>query len=288
MRLKLYRAPLMAEAMARIRSELGNDALILATRRVRDGVEITAALEPAEAPPPPITTSEALHFHGVPTGLRAELEQGDLVTALASAIQFAPLPVHPGKRPLALVGPPGAGKTLTVVKLATRLVMAGIVPMIITADGERAGAIEQLAAFTKLLGVNLIMACHPVALSRALADLDFDAPVLIDTPGCDAFDVLQLGEVNALAAAVSATSALVLPAGLDAAEAADIARAYVASGVRLLVVTRLDMARRLGGILAAASVGLALTEAGVGPGAADGLQPMTPEWLAKRLLEKCT
>ena len=54
MRLKLYRAPAMAEAMARIRAELGNDALILSTRRVGDGVEITAALEPDD-PPPPLT-----------------------------------------------------------------------------------------------------------------------------------------------------------------------------------------------------------------------------------------
>jgi flagellar biosynthesis protein FlhF len=41
MRLKLYRAPRMAEAMAQVRAELGEDALILSTRRVADGVEIT-------------------------------------------------------------------------------------------------------------------------------------------------------------------------------------------------------------------------------------------------------
>ncbi len=53
----------------------------------------------------------------------------------------------------------------------------------------------------------------------------------------------------------------------------------------LLVATRLDLARRLGGVLAAAArTGLALTEAGIGPGAADGLLPLTPEWLAARLL----
>ena len=50
MRLKLYRAPAMAEAMARVRAELGEDALILATRRVGDGVEVTAALEPDDLP----------------------------------------------------------------------------------------------------------------------------------------------------------------------------------------------------------------------------------------------
>jgi flagellar biosynthesis protein FlhF len=77
---------------------------------------------------------------------------------------------------------------------------------------------------------------------------------------------------------------LVLPAGLDPAEAADQAQAYLASGARLLVATRLDLVRRLGGILAAAGSGLALAEAGIGPGAADGLLPITPAWLAARLL----
>ena len=77
---------------------------------------------------------------------------------------------------------------------------------------------------------------------------------------------------------------LVLPAGLDPAEAADLARAFAAAGANLLVATRLDLAHRLGGVLAAASAGLALTEAGIGPGAADGLLPITPEWLAARLL----
>ena len=79
--------------------------------------------------------------------------------------------------------------------------------------------------------------------------------------------------------------ALVLAAGMDVAETTDLARAYAAAGVRLLVGTRFDIARRLGGILAAsANAGLALTEAGIGPGAADGLLPITPAWLATRLL----
>jgi flagellar biosynthesis protein FlhF len=72
---------------------------------------------------------------------------------------------------------------------------------------------------------------------------------------------------------------------MDPAEAADIATAHVQSGARLLVATRLDVARRLGGVLAAASAGLALTEAGIGAGAADGLTPLTPDMLADRLLK---
>lgn len=269
MRLKLYRASGMSQAMARVRAELGEDALILASRRVGDGVEVTAALEPDEPPAADPALLAALEYHGLPASFQP------------TNLTFAPLPLN--DQPLLFVGPPGAGKTLTVARLATRLVMAGTKPMVITADGGRAGATEELAAFTKLLGINLVVACHPVTLGRALSHRS-DAPTLIDTTGRDAFDPAQLEELSALAATADAAMVLVLPAGLDAAEAADVAQAFAGIGTRLLVATRLDLAHRLGGILSAAGVGLALTEAGVGPGAADGLQPMTQEWLTARLM----
>jgi flagellar biosynthesis protein FlhF len=295
MRLKLYRAASMADAMARVRAELGKDALILGTRRVADGIEVTAALEPSEPtppppPPPPSLTSDpartaALGFHAVPTDLLAALDSGALDEALAKVLPFGTLPLAAGDRPLLLTGPPGAGKTLTAARLATRLVMAGIPPMVLTADGRRAGATEQLAAFTRLLGINLTVACHPVTLGRALTRRPDGAPVLIDAFGCDPFDPAQVDELRALTTTAGATVALVLPAGLDAAEAADLAVAYAEAGASLLIVTRFDLSRRLGGVVAAAAAGrLPLTEAGIGPGAADGLVPLTPAVLAKRLM----
>ena len=87
-----------------------------------------------------------------------------------------------------------------------------------------------------------------------------------------------------LAVTANATTALVLPAGMDPAESADSASAFAAGGATLLIGTRLDLARRLGGLLAAADAGkLTLTEAGIGPGAADGLEALTPALLAERL-----
>ncbi len=75
-----------------------------------------------------------------------------------------------------------------------------------------------------------------------------------------------------------------LPAGLDPGEAADLARGFQLLGARHLVPTRLDQARRLGGVLAAAeAAGLVLTEAGIGASVAEGLTVLTPDWLAVRL-----
>lgn len=285
MRLKLYRAPTMAEAMTRVRAELGSEALILGTRRCGEGIEVTAALEPNDPSPPDPVRAETLLFHAVPQPLRDTLAGGPLEAALLAALPFGTLELTQGAPPLLLTGPPGAGKTLTAARLATRMVMGGTTPLVITSDGRRAGATEQLAAFTRLLGIGLTVAAHPVTLSRALARRADGAPVLIDAFGCDPFDPAQSDELRALTAAAGATVALVMPAGLDPGEAADMALAYADAGATLLIVTRLDLTRRLGGPLAAAAAGhLPFTEAGIGPGAADGLVPLTPAFLAERLM----
>ncbi len=293
MRLKLYRAAQVSEAMARVRAELGPDALILATRRVDGGVEVAAALEPDQEAPPALSAAPAapadperlalLGFHAVPPAVQSSLQHGALDEALRNALGFAALPLTLRACPVLLVGAPGSGKTLTAVRLATRLVLAGTRPAIITADGRRAGAIEQLASFTRLLGIDLIVAVDPVLLGRALARTA-GVPVLIDAPGTDPFDASHRDEIMAFAGTAKATVALVLAAGMDAAESAELACAYAEAGATMLVATRLDLARRLGCVLAAAHAGrLALAEAGVGPGAADGMVPLTPALLAARM-----
>ncbi|GGJ11902.1 flagellar biosynthesis protein FlhF [Neoroseomonas lacus] len=290
MRLKIFRAARMPEAMAQLREELGADAVILSTRRTAQGIEITAALEPEEPwliPPagmaPPAVPSGPLAFHNPPATLAAALARGPLDQALAGALGFAPLP-EGRDRPLMLVGPPGAGKTLTCAKLAARMVLAGAPPVVATTDGQRAGATAQLAAFTGVLGLTLAVAQSPAALGKALARRGPGQPALVDSAGCDPFDARQVVALHALAAVAQADLVLVLPAGLDPQEAADLARAFAALGARHLLPTRLDAARRLGAVLAAAEAGpLLLTEGGTSPEVVDGLEPLTPARLAARL-----
>lgn len=279
--------------MAKVRQDLGPEALILRTRRIVDGVEITAALEQAEAlPDQQLTTSfraldaereEALQWHGVPAGLAARLRYGPIEDAVAASVAFRNLDLQPDASPVLFAGPPGAGKTLTVARLATRLIMASIMPLVITADGHRAGATEQLAAFTRLLGLTLTVANQPASLVKALTRRTAHTPVLIDGAGLNPFDPAERAELLDLSGAAAATVVLVLPAGLDSGEAAELAHAFASLGAKLLIATRMDLARRIGSVLAAAATGLALAEAGVGPGAADGLVPFTPALIAGRL-----
>jgi flagellar biosynthesis protein FlhF len=77
----------------------------------------------------------------------------------------------------------------------------------------------------------------------------------------------------------------VLPAGGDADEAVEIATACAAMGVRQLVGTRVDAARRFGGLLAAADAGaLAFSEISVSPYVSDGLIRLDALALARLLM----
>ncbi len=323
MRIRIFRARTLAEAMAQIRKELGADALILSDRS-RDGfVEVTAALEtsdtaelrvpakwstgpddlepftvPARSSDEPpgfgetgtirelerSTPDAVLAWHGLSPSLIAALGTGSLEQACTRVFRFAALRIGSDDAPLLLAGPPGGGKTLTVARLATRLVLDGQQPMVITADGERAGAVEQLAAFTRLLGLTLVAANTPAMLARALERRVAGQPVLIDAPGLDLDSRDQPEMLRDLLGASDAAMALVLPCGLDSNEAQEIAGAHAALGAQALIATRTDPWRRLGAILcASASSGLALSEAGIGSAAADSLVPFTPSFLAERL-----
>jgi flagellar biosynthesis protein FlhF len=284
MRLKIFQASSVANAMQDIRVELGGDALILSTRRTRSGVEVTAGVDTiAPVPVAEPARQDLLAWHGLPATIGAKLQAGALPFALQVGFRFARLNFA-GAPPLVCVGPPGAGKTLTVVRLATRLVLAGQTPLILSTDSCRAGANAQLLAYTAVLGVRLIAIDNPADVGQALQDQP--GPVLIDTAGCSPYDPAGLGELAAIGKRSGARIALVLPAGQDAMESQDAATAFAAAGASLLIATKLDIARRIGGVLAAAAVGLTMIEAGISANAADGLTPLTPQLLSERLLSR--
>jgi flagellar biosynthesis protein FlhF len=310
MRLKTFSAKTMSAAMRLVRAEMGEDAIIVAKREDKDGtVRVTAAIEhraPAEAAGGPYGATpldesieflrRALDYHGVPMKLAIRLldkvrgnEVEDPVLGLAAAVddlfRFAPLPELECARPIMLVGPPGAGKTVTAAKLAARAALRGRTVNLVTTDTMRAGGTQQLAALASVLGVETCVAESPAKLFIALTDFEVGPLTLIDTAGASPFDKDALDRLGEFAAVADADLALVLPAGLDAREAAESALAFAQLRPTRLISARLDAARRLGGLLAAADAGrLHFAEAGTTSQIAQGLAALNPVAMARLLL----
>ncbi|MFT8655665.1 MAG: hypothetical protein ABF785_03110 [Acetobacter papayae] len=77
---------------------------------------------------------------------------------------------------------------------------------------------------------------------------------------------------------------MVLPAGMDAEEVADVAAAYRQLGAERMIATRLDQAGRIGSVITAAACGLALTYAGYSPSVHGGVARCDAALLARCLM----
>jgi flagellar biosynthesis protein FlhF len=316
MRLKSFTAPTMQEAMQMVRNELGEEAIIVSVRQSRrkgGEVRITAAVEepafdgsPAEGgggDPRPAASAQALEVirsalehHGTPGRLVERivsaariLGSGEPTAALAAALddgfRFAPLPERGFEAPIMLVGPPGAGKTTGVAKLAARAVLAGAPVRLITADAVRAGATQQLAAFARLMNVDLVEAHGVHALREAVAVRGPDEIVVIDSAGVNPFDAAEMSELAALSDAAGTEPVLVLGAGGDALDSAETAQFFAAIGADRLFATKLDAARRLGGLLAAADAApLKFCNVSLSASVAKAPHPMSAPSLARLLV----
>ena len=312
MRLKSFTAPTMAEAMELVRQELGDDAIIVSTQRAAGskGVRITAALEPEDADlavaellgeSADSSTADAVRAaqatHGVPQKVADRLvnaartaEISDPTLACAAALEagftFAHLPEHSAPRPFMLVGPNGSGKSIAVAKLAARSVLKQRQVGVITCDNIRAGAVEQLAAFTSILEIDLVRARGPESLARVVESTSglFDL-VLIDSPGLNPFKQTDMDYLQALVEAADVEPILVMAAGGDAAEAAEIGEAFAEVGATRLFASRLDTTRRLGSVLACAEAGqMAFCDVSASPHVASGISPISAISLARLIM----
>ncbi len=307
MRLRTFTGRTMTEAMAKVRIELGDDAIIVATEEDDDGsMRLTAALDqsdpfatvPADAYDVVDILGDALSGHGLSPALVEKILAAALpfdahepVDALSRALEllydYAPLPADGQRRVIMLVGPPGAGKTVTTAKLATRAVIAGKKVQLVTADASRAGGIEQLDALAAILKLRVATVDHARRLTPIAAATAPDELTIIDSPGINPFNAADRRELGDLIASGGAEPILVLPAGGDIVDSLEMARIFRDLGCTRFIATRLDMVRRLGSIVAVADeMRFGFAEAGVAPAIAKGIVPFTPVTLARLLLPR--
>ncbi len=315
MRLKTFNARTMSEAMKMVRDHLGEDAIIVSTQRGEGGkgVRLTAALDGADpefdGSPEPASNrpaakkrdtveylSDALSRHGVPPNLAERMLRSattlgidDPILALAGALDdvfsFQPLNDAKPQKPIMLIGPPGQGKTLTAAKIAARAAMARRPFQLITTDTERAGGYEQLQVFGKALRADVLRIDTSQRLKETLAGIRKDTLTVVDTAGRNPFSPDDMAILRPFVQAAQADTCLVMAAGSDPLEAAEVARAFAEFGASRLIITRLDLARRLGSLLVAAEAGrLKLADASVTSAVVDGLNPLNPVAMARLLL----
>jgi flagellar biosynthesis protein FlhF len=143
----------------------------------------------------------------------------------------------------ALVGPPGSGKTTTLVKLAVaQCLQQGRPVRLISADYLRIGGADQLRTYASILGVPFQAVEGTVGLTQVVDSAPANTWLLIDTPGFSAALLQDLGGdlASFLSRRQDIDTHLVLTASTDRAERARITDRFGAFHAGKLIFTRMD------------------------------------------------
>lgn len=148
----------------------------------------------------------------------------------------------------ALVGPTGVGKTTTTAKLAARCVVRyGAEKLaLLTTDGYRIGAHEQLRIYGRILGVPVHVVRDSEDLRRTLVELRDKHMILIDTVGMSQRDRMVAEQAAMLARAGEVKRLLLLNAGSRGDTLDDVVRAYSGEDLAGCILTKVDEAASLG------------------------------------------
>ncbi len=313
MKIKTYTAPTMSEAMDLLRRELGENAIIVSTQRLGAGagLRLTAAIEEMsfdeeieqlyqkepEENPFQTMIRQTLEYHGLSQALVDKIvlkigktkKKSELVafaSVLDEMFSFHALPEQIKGQAFMLTGSAGVGKTMVTGKLATRACLSGRKVGLISADTVRAGAAEQLVAFTNILDITLLKARSAENMQSHIKSLRKTCDtIFIDMPAFNPFLPSDMDILSTFTNLVDAVPILVMSAGVDPIESSETAEAFSEAGVLYLLATRLDAARRFGGVLTAAHAGqLTLCEASMSPNITKGLSSINAVSLARLLL----
>jgi flagellar biosynthesis protein FlhF len=155
-------------------------------------------------------------------------------------------------RVVALVGPPGAGKTSALVKLAVQYgIAARRTLQVLTMDTYRIAAAEELRSYAAILGIGCQVLETAGALVQALDEYRQKDLILIDTPGLCRSEMEAYEDLAQLLAThhPSIDTHLVLSASMRPADLRRVSEQYSLFKPRKLLFTRLDETETFGPIL---------------------------------------
>ena len=315
---RTYKAKHMGEALARIKRELGPDAVILSSREVRErssngfalSVEVIAVpvggldrmsadkLSQGAADARAGALERRFLDSGVPMNaartlsmrVRRELREGGatLVDALSEALRAeVAFAGAGGGRVQALVGPTGVGKTTTIAKLAAvQALIEHRSVALVCLDQYRVGASEQLQRYADLIGIPMECATDDKTFSRALRRLSQADLVLVDTSGRSPRDTagIALTADTLRGASERVEVHLCVQAAMREAELVGTIERHSAAAPSRMIVTKLDEATFCAGVLAAyAHSGLPLSYFTTGQRVPEDIELASAEGLSKVL-----
>jgi flagellar biosynthesis protein FlhF len=154
---------------------------------------------------------------------------------------------------VALVGSAGVGKTTAAARMAAHFSETGARVLLVAADTDRIGGLEQIRAYAGILGVPIEVvytADEMGDLIRERRDVDL---ILIDTGGVGPLDQARLLQLEALLKEAAPNEVhLTLAATADLQQMHDVVAAFERLGVNRLLLTKIDETARLGMVCAAA------------------------------------
>jgi flagellar biosynthesis protein FlhF len=237
----------LEEELVSIRRQLARLAAGQGTPRGHLGEEIAAQLDDSELPGELVAELDEAMARA---GNRLEpAKHRDFLSLLMARN----LPCHgaldwSATPKLMMVGPTGVGKTTTLAKLASDLVMKrGKRVALITIDTYRVGAQDQLKAYADLLDVPLEVASTPAQFGALMRRYETYDNVLIDTAGRSPTDATRIHELKGFCRAVPGLGVMLAVAATSGrAEFAAVVERFSILPVAHAVITKLDECAAMG------------------------------------------
>lgn len=187
------------------------------------------------------------------------------------------------------VGPTGVGKTTTIAKLSSKLLLEEKKKIaIITADTYRIAAVEQIKTYANILSIPVEVIYETKDIEKALPQYKEYDYILIDTAGRSHKNKNQTDDLKILFDAFkdySILTYLVLSATTKYKDLQKITKLYSDITDFSIIFTKLDETDAVGNILnVKLDTGMPLSYVSYGQNVPDDIEIMNPQVIAKQLL----
>ncbi len=222
-----------------------------------------------------------------------ELEPKILCEVLAGFLGTSEPIVKPqsGQRVITLIGPTGVGKTTTLAKLASGLVVNSKTPTrvgLITVDTYRLAAVEQLQTYAKILNLNIQVVYSPDELPGAIEKCRECDVVFIDTAGRSPRDENQMSDLKLFLEKVPGCENILVLSSTMNERYLDLAvERFKSISIDSLIVTKLDETNHFATPLNIhRKTGIPLSYITTGQNVPEDIENVRPENLAQQILSE--